>query len=129
MYVPASFAVSDEKTLESFIERYDFARKLPGPPQGHRKRLGVQDCPFESARPKPPEADQRRVEVRRVDAVDRLLTLDFSHAPDQKAPASHVGCEVAELQSAPAFVSLGLDARYGVEELGRGFALAVCHCC
>ena len=25
MYVPASFAVSDEKTLESFIERYDFA--------------------------------------------------------------------------------------------------------
>ena len=25
MYVPASFAISDEKTLESFIERYDFA--------------------------------------------------------------------------------------------------------
>ena len=25
MYVPASFAVSDEKTLASFIERYDFA--------------------------------------------------------------------------------------------------------
>ena len=25
MYVPASFAVSDEKILESFIERYDFA--------------------------------------------------------------------------------------------------------
>ena len=25
MYVPASFAVSDEKTLESFVERYDFA--------------------------------------------------------------------------------------------------------
>src|SRR6185295_11091863 len=25
MYVPASFAVSDKKTLESFIERYDFA--------------------------------------------------------------------------------------------------------
>jgi transcriptional regulator len=25
MYVPARFAVSDEKTLESFIERYDFA--------------------------------------------------------------------------------------------------------
>src|SRR5882762_566366 len=25
MYVPASFAVSDEKVLESFIERYDFA--------------------------------------------------------------------------------------------------------
>jgi transcriptional regulator len=25
MYVPASFAVSDDKTLESFIERYDFA--------------------------------------------------------------------------------------------------------
>ena len=25
MYVPAAFAVSDEKTLESFIERYDFA--------------------------------------------------------------------------------------------------------
>jgi len=25
MYVPASFAVSDEKTLESFLERYDFA--------------------------------------------------------------------------------------------------------
>src|SRR3954470_8468535 len=25
MYVPATFAVSDERTLESFIERYDFA--------------------------------------------------------------------------------------------------------
>ena len=25
MYVPASFAISDEKILESFIERYDFA--------------------------------------------------------------------------------------------------------
>ena len=25
MYVPASFAISDEKTLGSFIERYDFA--------------------------------------------------------------------------------------------------------
>jgi len=25
MYVPASFAVSDEKTLDSFIERYEFA--------------------------------------------------------------------------------------------------------
>ena len=25
MYVPASFTVSDEKTLESFIDRYDFA--------------------------------------------------------------------------------------------------------
>ena len=25
MYVPGSFAVSDEKILESFIERYDFA--------------------------------------------------------------------------------------------------------
>src|SRR6185295_13438480 len=25
MYVPGSFAISDEKTLESFIERYDFA--------------------------------------------------------------------------------------------------------
>src|SRR5436853_579782 len=25
MYVPRSFAVSDEKILESFIERYDFA--------------------------------------------------------------------------------------------------------
>jgi len=25
MYVPASFDISDEKTLESFIERYDFA--------------------------------------------------------------------------------------------------------
>jgi predicted FMN-binding regulatory protein PaiB len=25
MYVPGSFAVSDEKSLDSFIERYDFA--------------------------------------------------------------------------------------------------------
>jgi transcriptional regulator len=34
MYVPASFAVSDEKTLESFIERYDFATLTSSSPAG-----------------------------------------------------------------------------------------------
>jgi transcriptional regulator len=34
MYVPASFAVSDEKTLESFIERYDFATLITGSATG-----------------------------------------------------------------------------------------------
>ena len=43
------------------------------------------------------------------------MTLDFLHAPDEKAPARDVGCEMAEFQSAPAFVSPGFDARYGFE--------------
>jgi transcriptional regulator len=34
MYVPASFAISDEKTLESFIERYDFATLTCSSPAG-----------------------------------------------------------------------------------------------
>ncbi len=34
MYVPPSFAVSDEKTLESFIERYDFATLTSSSPAG-----------------------------------------------------------------------------------------------
>lgn len=34
MYVPASFAISDEKTLESFIERYDFATLASSSPAG-----------------------------------------------------------------------------------------------
>jgi transcriptional regulator len=34
MYIPASFGVSDEKTLESFIERYDFATLTSVSPAG-----------------------------------------------------------------------------------------------
>ena len=34
MYVPASFAVSDEKILRAFIERYDFATLIISSPVG-----------------------------------------------------------------------------------------------
>ena len=34
MYIPRSFAVSDEKILESFIERYDFATLTSSSPAG-----------------------------------------------------------------------------------------------
>ena len=39
------------------------------------------------------------------------------------------GRQMAELQSAPALVSLGFDARNSVEEFGISFALAICHGC
>ena len=34
MYTPGSFAVSDEKVLEAFIERYDFATLTSSSPSG-----------------------------------------------------------------------------------------------